>query len=340
MAILLPQRPFGDPLRASCQDRDWPIELEHLVEQLMTSSPPKSFSLKLALPVLTLALLYAPVFLFLIGRWWGGDDYSHGFLVPVIFSYLIWQKREQLAQLPVAPSLSLGLPTMILAGLMLTFGKLGSILVLEEISLLIMIVGLILSVLGTSYIKALAFPVSYLIFMLPIFDDVIDQIHWPFQLLAAGIGSWLLQGIGIPVFRQAQYLQLPRITLEVAEVCSGVRYLISVLAIGIPLAYLTQHTFLRRGILVGFAVSVALLANGLRVALIGVWVHYSGHYVLHGPFHVFQGLFVGWIGFAAIFAGMWLMGIQRDCRELLGIPSLRTHARNIKTLPQESGQSL
>jgi len=301
----------------------------------MTPSPPKIFWLKLSLPMLACALLYAPVFVFLIGRWLTGDDYSHGFLVPIIFSYLIWQKRGQLAQLQLAPNLSLGLPTMILAGLMLTLGKLGSVLALEEISLLIMIVGLVLLLLGTAYMKALAFPVSYLIFMLPIFDDVTDQIHWPFQLLAADIGAWLLQVIGIPVFRQAQYLQLPRITLEIAEVCSGVRYLISVLAIGIPLAWLTQHTFLRRGILVGFAVSVAILANGLRVGLIGVWVQYYGHYALHGPFHIFQGMVVAWIGFVAIFAAVWLMGIQRNHKELVRVPSLRTHGRKINPDPKK-----
>src|SRR5262249_10646509 len=101
--------------------------------------------------------------------------------------------------------------------------------------------------------------------------------------------------------------QLPQLTLEVAEMCSGIRFMISVLAVGIPLAQLTQRTRWRKVAVVLVAIAVGILANGLRVALIGVLV-YHGWEVIKGPFHVLQAMFVAWIGFVALFVGAWLLG--------------------------------
>lgn len=146
----------------------------------------------------------------------------------------------------------------------------------------------------------------YLVFMVKIFAESSDWFHWPFQLIAAKIGIQLLQLSGIPVYREAQFIQLPNITLEVASACSGVRFLISIIAIGIPLALLTQRRWSRRVLLVSFGVLVAILANGIRVALIGFWA-YSGGKVVHGPLHIFQGVFVAWAGFIALFVLSWFM---------------------------------
>lgn len=252
------------------------------------------------------AILYAPVFGFLLQTWRGRDDYNHGFLVPFIALYFVWMQRRQLGKLEVAPSVAGGLPWMGLAGLMLLLGKLGSVVVLQDLSLPVMIAGLVLLLSGKEYLEILALPIGYLLFMIPIFGVGSDWVHWPFQLLAANIGTWLLQSLGFAALREAQYIQLPQVTLEVAQACSGLRFLMAVVAIGIPLAYFSQRTWLRGVGLVGFAVAVAILANALRVALIGVWVYYGGR-IVHGPFHVLQGLFAAWIGFVALFAGAWFL---------------------------------
>jgi exosortase len=256
--------------------------------------------------VVLFAGLYAGVFADLVRAWLDSDIYRHGFLVPFVALYLVWIRREALRAIPVAPSWAVGLPFVCAAGAMLLAGRAGSAAIAEEVSLLVMLPGLVALLLGTGWLRALALPIGYLFFMVPVLADGTDWVHWPFQLLAANLGVWLLQVFGFPAFQQGVLIELPGVTLEVAEACSGIRFMISIVAVGIPLAYLTQRGWSRRVGLVLFAVGVGVLANGFRVALIGVWAFYGGE-VLKGPMHVFQAMFVAWIGYVALFAAaLWL----------------------------------
>ncbi len=257
------------------------------------------------------ALLYAPILAMLVRAWLDNGIYRHGFLVPFISGYLAWVKRDRLRALTPAPSFLAGAPLMILAAAMLLVGKFAAeIAILEELSLMPMITGLVLALLGWAHLKALALPIGYLFFMIPVLADGTDWVHWPFQLLAAHGGVWLLQSLGLAALVEGVYIVLPRITLEVAEACSGIRFMISVIAIGIPLAYLTQRTWPRRVALVAFGVLVGIFANSLRIAAIGVVAYYWG-VVLHGPFHIFQVMFVSWVGYGALFLGAWFLGRER-----------------------------
>ena len=255
---------------------------------------------------LLFAAVYSQTFASLVSMWWGSDDYTHGFLVPLISLYIVWRKGGALLETRAEPALAYGAIIMALAGTILVAGKLGSIVVLEELSIPLMLAGLVLILAGPLFLKALWFPIAYLLFMVKMFGEGSDKFHWPFQIIASNIGVWVLQTVGIPAYKEAQYIQLPNIVLEVASACSGLRFLVSIIAIGIPLAWLTQNSWARRVGLVAFAIFIAVLANGARVALIGVWAFYGGE-VVHGPMHVFQGMFVAWIGFIALFAGAWFL---------------------------------
>lgn len=255
---------------------------------------------------LLFAAVYSQTFASLVSMWWGSDDYTHGFLVPLISLYIVWRKGGALLETRAEPAIAYGAIVMALAGIILVAGKLGSIVVLEELSIPLMLAGLVLILAGPLFLKALWFPIAYLLFMVKMFGEGSDKFHWPFQIIASNIGVWVLQTVGIPAYKEAQYIQLPNIVLEVASACSGLRFLVSIIAIGIPLAWLTQNSWARRIGLVVFAIFIAVLANGARVALIGVWAFYGGE-VVHGPMHVFQGMFVAWIGFIALFAGAWFL---------------------------------
>lgn len=262
--------------------------------------------------ILLFAAAYSRTFASLVSMWWGSDDYTHGFLVPLISAYIVWRKGAALLETRAQPAIAFGTIIMAMAGAALIAGKLGSIVILEELSIPLMIAGLVLLLAGPFFLKALWFPIAYLLFMVKMFGEGSEKFHWPFQLLASNIGVWILQAVGIPAYKEVQYIQLPNIMLEVASACSGLRFLVSIIAIGIPLAWLTQRSWAKRVGLVVFAIIIAVLANGLRVALIGVWAFYGGS-VVHGPMHVFQGMFVAWIGFIALFAGAWfLAGKQED----------------------------
>lgn len=254
--------------------------------------------------------LYFPVFISLVKAWWTSDAYSHGFLVPLISLYLVWVNRDSLKSLTVQPANIRGFSLILFACFIFLLGYWSSINLLQAISLIVMISGIVLLLMGGAYLKVLSFPIAYLFFMIPYLDSVLStKIHWPFQLFAAKIGTLLLQTLNIPVFLNAQYIELPNMMLEVAKECSGINYLTSIFAIGIPLAYLTQHTWTRKVGLVSMAVIIAILGNAIRVAFVGFWAyHYNfdpKH--IHGPFHIFQGVLVAQIGFIALFVGAWLL---------------------------------
>jgi EpsI family protein len=262
-------------------------------------------------------LLYWPVLRDLAGIWWTRDDYSHGFLIVPISLYLVWAKRSELRQLPVKPSSVWGLSLLVAAGLLLLVGMAARVLVLSGLSFVGMIVGLVLLLLGKAYVKALAFPIAYMLLMIPIFDEILAPFHWPLQLLTASMSMQLLHLLGVPALVEQQYIVLPRITLEVATLCSGVNYLISVLAIGFPLAYLTLRTWGSRVALILSAVAIGVGANWVRVALIGMWANWGGE-VLHGPVELLRAMFVAWVSVLGLVVGAW--GLSKMQKPLTQAP--------------------
>ncbi len=251
-------------------------------------------------------LLYGSVFQQLVNIWVVRDDYSHGFLVLPISLYLVWANRDQLLQAQVTPGSPYGFLSVVVAGVLLAFGEAASIIALSGISLIVMIFGMVLFLLGKSFLKALSLPIAYLIFMVPALDVVVSPLHWPFQLLSARVVVEALQVLGIPVLLDGKYIVLPHVTLEVAKACSGVGYLVSLLAIALPLAHLALGTWRRKTALVVSALSIGVLANWVRVGIITVWAYWGGE-VSHGPLHVLQGMFVMWVGLAGLFVLTWAL---------------------------------
>ena len=256
-----------------------------------------------------LIFAYAKPLAAMVEKWSQSPMYSYGFTVPFISLYLLWSRREALSRQPPAPSRLLG-SVVIAAGLLLLFvGGLAGILVVQHVSFLVALVGVVLVLFGAAYVRIAWASLAYLLLMFPIWDPLTEPLHWRFQNQSAGLGVSLLQTLGIPVHRDATTIFLPNVTLEVARSCSGVNYLVAVLALGLPLAYLSLPTTWRRVVLVVSAIVVAALSNGLRVALIGVLAYYEVGSPLHGPMHVLHGLFVAGIGYVALFAGLRLLSV-------------------------------
>lgn len=271
---------------------------------------------------------YAGVFSNLVAAWWNNSVYSHGFLVPFISLYLIWIRRDELMRAPRRPARFRG-PVLLAAGLvLLVAGHAASVSFMQEISIIVTIAGLVLTVLGPECLLIVLFPIVYLSFMIRFWEVFTSMLHFPFQNFSAYLGTTLLQFVGIPAYRQSIYIELPNITLKVAEVCSGVNYLIAVVAVGVPLAYITLRSWPRRVLLVSGGVLIAVLANGLRVALIGTLAYYHLAGDLHGPYHILQAMFVSIIGFIGLFAGAGLLA-EKD-RGKAASPAGRIPSRQLQ----------
>lgn len=264
--------------------------------------------LQLRLVLLAAALLACcfPALVLLVRTWSAQDKYSYGFLVPPITLFWIWHDRSALARLAATPAPAPGAAVAAAAGLMLFAGRMSSTAAVQELALPVLLAGLILLLLGAGFLRRVALPLSYLALMVPVLDLAAERLHWPFQLFAAATAENLLRLAAVPVHRSAQFLELPRLTLEVAEACSGVRYLVSTLVLCVPLVFITQKTRARRLLLFLLGLAIGIAANPVRVTLIGLWAHYAGGDV-HGPSHLLQGYAVYLMGMAAVFAGAWVM---------------------------------
>lgn len=248
-----------------------------------------------------IAACYAETLMALLGQWYSNQAYSYAFAVPIISLFVVNTQLRRGPVVVVVPDYLGGSLVLIASTVMFVLGRLASILAVQEIALAISIVGLVLLFAGRAVVRRLWFPLAYLFLMIPIWDRPIDILHTSGQQLSARLATSMLHYFDIPALRTDTLIILPNVTLEVARECSGINQLIAVFAIALPAAYLMIRGNLRRVCIVAFALIVALISNGLRIAAIGAWSYHGwiGGDV-HGPYHVLQGLAVSCVGFAVI----------------------------------------
>jgi exosortase len=250
------------------------------------------------------ALLYRHVIAKLVHDWATDDNYSHGFLIVPVALYFAWERRERLQALPLRPSM-LGWLVVAASLVVLATGLLGAELFLTRISILGVLVGAILFVGGWQHLRVLLFPVAFLLLMIPIPAIVFNQIAFPLQLLASRVGEASMSALGIPVLREGNVIVLANTTLEVAEACSGIRSLISLLTLGIVFGYFVDPRGGMRTAIALATIPIAVVANGMRVAGTGIAAHYYGPAAAEGFLHEFSG----WLVFIVSFT--FLFGVQK-----------------------------
>ena len=248
---------------------------------------------------LAILVLYGGVFTALVRQWSSDDNYSHGFFVVPLALYFAWERRRALAAAPVTGGPG-GL-VLLLGGLaVLVAGRLGAELFLTRISLIGVLAGTIWFVWGRRHARILAFPTLFLLLMIPLPSIVFNQLAFPLQLLASQVGESAIVAAGIPVLREGNVLHLPARTLEVAEACSGIRSLVSLIMLAVVLGYFAEPRPGGRVALAIAALPIAILANAARVAGTGYAAEWLGPRAAEGFFHSFSG----WLMFVVAFAGL------------------------------------
>jgi len=238
-------------------------------------------------------LLYRSVLPELIGDWYNSPEYSHGFLVPLISAYVIWLRRSKLKEVPIKPSLFIGVGLAVFSFCLLILGSLGAELFLTRISGVFLIAALILYFWGSQMLKELAFPVSILFLAIPLPALIYNQIVFPLQLLASQLATGILDIThAMPILREGNVLVLPNTTLEVVEACSGIRSLMSLLTLSIAYGYLIERSVLLRWLLVISMVPVAIVANSARVMVTALLAYYVDPSAAEGLTHEASGIII------------------------------------------------
>lgn len=266
---------------------------------------------RLLVLVSAVILLYAPVISGLARQWYKDPSYSHGFIVPIFSGYLSWKNRYRLATLDLRPDLS-GILIVLGALALLILGSLGAELFVTRISLPVTILGLIVYFCGWACARALAFPLAFLVFMVPLPALVYNQIVFPLQLLASRFATNCLQITAItPVLREGNLIILPGYTLEVAEACSGIRSLMSLIALALAYGYMAESRRWHRLFLVLSIIPIAIVSNGLRIVLTALLAEILGRKAAEGALHAISGWVIFLIATLLLLLVHWTIDLPR-----------------------------
>ena len=211
-------------------------------------------------------LLYFPLFPRLAAEWSSNADYSHGFLIPILCGYFIWRKKDELKKTALYPSAA-GI-IIVFSGLLLyILGKIGYQDFLQYFSMLIVLFGLVYAIAGQGVAKITFFPISYLIFMIPLPQLVYTNVTFRLRILSTELAYFFIKLLGINAAREGNIITLPTCTLIIATPCSGIRGLIVFMAASLAIGYLFQKGLAKRLGLFIFSIILALLMNTLRLTL-------------------------------------------------------------------------
>ena len=251
--------------------------------------------ISLALLFATAVWVYAPIFWEMGLDWYNDPNYSHGFLVPLIAGYFLFQRWPDLKQARVAPSLT-GMPVILFGLTMLILGWVGTEYFTMRLSFVVLLAGTVLFLFGWPIFTVTALPILFLALMVPLPYIVYDAIAFPLKLFVTKVSVASLKLMGVLVWNEGNIIMFPNTTLEVADACSGLRSMMSLTALSVAYAFLMTIPAWKRLCIVLSAIPIAVATNALRVIATGFLAQYWGAKAAEGFFHEFAGLAVFGLG--------------------------------------------
>jgi exosortase len=245
----------------------------------------------LLLLILVVSAVYAPIVRELVRDWARDPNYSHGFLVPLISAFLLWRQRREFSRLTPDAS-NLGLVGILVAAALLVIGSAAAEVFTQRVSLLILFGSLVLFLGGTSRLRKVAFPLSFLLLAIPLPYILYYSLTAPMQALAARVAVLGLGWVGVPALAQGNIIHLPETSLEVAEACSGIRSLYAFLALGALLAHSMSIPLWGKLLVFLSTIPVSIAANAVRVWGSGISAYLVGPRAVEGTAHEVFGIVV------------------------------------------------
>jgi exosortase len=251
----------------------------------------------------------------LVIDWSTDDNYSHGFLVPLVAAYFLWRARAKW-RVTTFRYTPVGWVMILLAVGVFIIGTAGAEYFTARCSLVFLLFGLAWTFGGTPVLRLAWFPIAFLFFMIPVPYVIYYTATFPMQLLASKVAVAGLDIIGVPLARQGNIIHLPGYSLEVAEACSGLRSLVSLLALGAAYARLTQPNLGWQILLFVCTVPIALAANIFRVGATALGAYAISPKVAEDFLHEFSGIVVFVFSFVFLFilGGMFYWWQNRKSR--------------------------
>ena len=248
----------------------------------------------LMIPVALTALVAAVIWFYLpiltksIVDLASNEDYSFGLLLPLVSGYIVYLKRDQIRSQLWRPSY-LGLILVVVGFGLYAMGELAADLYVPRVSFVVVLTGVLFLMGGWGLVRLLLFPLFLLVLMFPLPGLVIKQLTLPLQLISSRLATGMLQMVGIPAFCQGNVIDLGIRQMQVVEACSGLRYILTLFALGIIFCYFYQRRPWKIIILLAVVIPAAIVANAFRVMGMGIFPALQQEGFLHS--------FSGWLIF-------------------------------------------
>ncbi len=281
---------------------------------MQVQTPKLSFGhIKILLFGLILTALYYSSFSWLVLKDWQREDYSHGWLIPVVILYLLWEKRHSLQATPSKPSW-MGLLALLPGLFFYWLGELAGEFFTQYLSFTLIIIGLCWLQLGWSKLKTILFALLFTVAMFPPPNFLHNKITFQLKLISSELGVQLLHLYGMSAYRQGNIIDLGFTQLQVVDACSGLRYLFTFIIMAILFAYLYKDRLWKKIVLVLSAIPLTLGINAVRIAGTGILYQFWGPAVAEGFFHEFTGVVIFITGLAVLLFEVWLLSGFRSIR--------------------------
>src|SRR5882724_2322441 len=242
----------------------------------------------LAVAVVAAVVPFTKVLGEIFNVWNLSPEYSHGIIIPVLSAVLIWRQREELRRLPFTGSW-LGI-VLIAAGLALrVFGEATTLKTVEHYAFLLVIWGLILALTGPVIFRRLWMPLLMLLFAIPLPSLFNNALSLQLKFLSSQLGVAVIRAAGVSVLLEGNIIDLGSYKLEVAEACSGLRYLLPLMTLAFVVAYLYRGPMWKRTVIFLSSIPITVVMNSLRIGLIGITVDHWGSDMAEGTLHTFEG---------------------------------------------------
>jgi exosortase len=233
---------------------------------------------------LLLAAVYASTFRWMMRVWWWDAYAAHGVFVPFFSAHFLWVDRAGLRASAEGGDrrgwVLVGLGLAMLAG-----GWWQTSLLLQGLSSVVTVAGLVVAIFGPRCLRRGLFAIAFLVFMVPLPRWIVAAVTAELQLFAAIFAGAALSLLDVPFYRHGVMIELPALSIEVAEICNGLRFLTALVVLTVALAQMSQRTTRRKVVLALSAIPIAIAANAVRVAAVVMAAHYIGPEAASGVVH-------------------------------------------------------
>lgn len=271
----------------------------------------KSQVVKLVSCLILSLIAYLPTIWWMTDRWFAKESYySHGFLIPIVSLFIIWQRRDALSRVKIAGNI-LGL--WIVAACLSVHVICAALRVyfLSGFTFVALIYGMVLFFFGKEMVRKLTFPILFLFAMVPLPLAIIGTLTVKLKLLATQLSVFVLNSIGFRCIQDGSFIRMPTSSLEVAAPCSGLRSIISLVTLGLLFAYAMKTSFLKKSVLFLSSFPIAIATNVMRITIVAIVNDLYGEKIAMGAFHDFTGYMVFVVAFLGLFGVSQILGVKQ-----------------------------